>query len=196
LTTLALLTDLTNLGDIALLLPVAFALFVWLATSQTWRPAASWAFAIAICIGGTGLLKVLFFVCPPVAALHSPSGHTSLSTLVYGGLGLLVAARGRKWQRIATVATACALVASIAVSRVVLDGHTILETATGIVIGMLALAFFGAVYLSHPRSQASLRPLMLGVAILMVLLHGQQLHAEELVRAIGEYLRSDGLSCR
>ena len=195
-TTLQFVKDLTNLGDLAVLLPVAIATFAWLMATQTWRPAASWALALGICVGGTGLLKILFFICPPSASLHSPSGHTSLSTLVYGGLTLLLATRAAAWQRIGAMAAGGALVASIAASRIVLSSHTYLETVTGLGIGGLALALFGGIYLSGGRRDVSLRPLLLSVAILIVLLHGQQLHAEDLFRAIGGHLRADGLACQ
>jgi hypothetical protein len=116
--------------------------------------------------------------------------------VVYGGLAVVLAAKGNKWQRVAVLCAGVALVAAIAVTRVVINSHTILETVIGIAIGGLALALFGAGYFPRAGSTAALRPLILAVAILMVVLHGQQLHAEELVRAIGDYLRTDGLACR
>jgi hypothetical protein len=45
-------------------------------------------------VGLTALLKIVFYRCPPAGDMRSPGGHTSLSTLVYGGL-TLAAATGR-----------------------------------------------------------------------------------------------------
>jgi membrane-associated phospholipid phosphatase len=196
LSVVALEQGLTDLGDLAVLLPVALSIFVWLAASAAWRPAAAWILALGICIAGTGVLKVLFFVCPPAASLHSPSGHTSLSTLVYGGLALLLAARGNQFQRAAAVIAGFSLVAAIAVTRVALNSHTVLETVIGVVVGALALVAFGAGYFARGGTMAPLRPLILTIAIVLIALHGQQLHAEELLRAIGEHLRTEGLACR
>lgn len=187
--------DLTNLGDLAVLLPVAFTMLVWLGFSSSWRLAATWALAFAICISGTGLLKVLFLVCQPGASLHSPSGHSSLSALVYGGIAMVVVSRGETWQRVLGVGIGFALVAAIAATRVILMSHTIVETAIGLAIGAIALTIFGAQYFPQARSGAPIRPLLLAIALVVVVLHGQQLHAESLVRAIGDYLRTDGLAC-
>jgi membrane-associated phospholipid phosphatase len=172
------------------------AVFIWLAFARTWSPAVSWAFALGISIAATGLLKVLFDLCPPTGDLHSPSGHTSLSAMVYGGLAVLVAASGGRLQRMGAAGAGCMLVGSIAVSRVVLNSHTALETVAGLAIGSVALVLFAKRYFSHSRCEVSLRPLLLSVAILLVVLHGQQLHAEGLFRAVGSHLRADGLTCR
>lgn len=188
--------ELTNFGDLAVLLPLALTVFVWLALARAWRAAASWALALGFCIIATGFLKVFFDICQPTAGLHNPSGHTSLSTMVYGGLAALVAAPGGRFQRIGVAVGGCVLVGSIAMSRVALNGHTALETAAGLTIGGAALVLFAKGYLSHRRCEASLRPLLLSVALLIVLLHGQQLHAEDIIRAISGHLRADGLACR
>jgi len=189
------LTSLTNLGDLAVLLPVAIVVLVWLAFMHTREPALWWVIALAFCVGGTGLLKIIFSVCPPVPGLQSPSSHTSLSTLVYGGLATFLAVRSGSWQRLVVIAAGGALVGSIALSRVMLNSHTLLETGFGIAIGGLALLLFARGYLRHREPQTPLRPLLLTVAVLLVLLHGQQLHAEDLVRVIGGYLRTGGLAC-
>ena len=39
----------------------------------------------------TALLKIAFYACPPADDMHSPSGHTGLSTLVYGAITLAAA---------------------------------------------------------------------------------------------------------
>jgi membrane-associated phospholipid phosphatase len=190
-----IVTDLTNFGDMAVLLPIAAALSIWLAFLPGWRHAAWWALAFALCLGGTAFLKVLFFVCAPAADLRSPSGHTSLSTLVYGGIAAVFAARSSGWQRAMTIGAGGALVLAIAVSRVILNSHTVIETVVGLVIGAVALSVFVRSYSGGGKVEAPLRPLALGIALLVVLAHGQQLHAEEIIRAIGLYIRADGLAC-
>lgn len=50
------------------------------------------------CVDLTVLLKIVFYGCPPAGDMHNPSGHTSLSTLVYGALAL-AAATGRPGLR-------------------------------------------------------------------------------------------------
>lgn len=187
---------LTGFGDLAVLLPITIAIFAWLAFLPARRHAAWWAIAVAVCMGGTAFLKILFFICPPVEDLHSPSGHASLSTLVYGGLAVLAARRSDGWRRSAIIGAGVAFALAIAASRVVLSSHTLIETVLGVAVGAAALAVFARSYFSERPADVPLRPLALGVAVLIVLLHGQQLHAEDLLRAVGFYLRADGIACQ
>jgi hypothetical protein len=79
---MAWLKALTELGDIAVLVPLAAVMLLWLLLMGSPRGAAWWAIAVALCASLTAILKVSFYGCPPIPDLHSPSGHTSFSTLV------------------------------------------------------------------------------------------------------------------
>ena len=193
-TALNALTALTDFGDLAVLLPVAISVFVWLYFLPSKRDAAWWVAAATLCIGGTALLKIFFVVCPLVAQLHSPSGHTSLSTLVYGAIALFVATADARW-RYPVIAAGCVLVLLIAASRIALHDHTTLETGLGLVIGAVALCVFARSYLAVKRSTVPLRPLLLSVAVLLAFLHGRQLHAEDLLRAVGSYIHETSGIC-
>ena len=120
------LTALTDFGDLAVLLPVTIAVLVWLYFLSSKRDAAWWVAAATLCMGGTALLKIFFSICPVVPQLHSPSGHTSLSTLVYGALALFVATADARWRN-AVIAAGGALVLLIAASRVALHDHARLK---------------------------------------------------------------------
>jgi hypothetical protein len=76
-----------------------------------------------------------------------------------------------------------------------LNSHTVIETVVGLAIGAAALSVFVRGYSGGGKVEAPLRPLALGIALLVVLVHGQQLHAEELLRAIGLYIQADGVTC-
>jgi len=80
----AWLVALTGFGDTAVLMPLAAVMLLWLLVMRSPRGAVWWAITVAFCVGMTALLKVSFYGCPPTPDLHSPSGHTSLSTLVLG----------------------------------------------------------------------------------------------------------------
>jgi len=71
------LTALTDFGDLAVLMPVAAAMLIWLPFYSS-RAALSWVLALGFCVGLTALLKMVFYRCPPVGDMHSPSGHASL----------------------------------------------------------------------------------------------------------------------
>jgi membrane-associated phospholipid phosphatase len=191
----ALLVTVTNFGDLAVLLPIVGIIPLWLIGVRFPRAALWWAVAAALCIGSTALLKIYFYSCPPFAELRSPSGHTSLSTLVYGGIAVIIAAEGTRWHRLLSYAAGAALIAVIAISRVLLQAHSPLETGFGLVIGSIALAVFARKYLGHRPAVVSLRPLIVAVALLLITLHGHELRAEELLHAIGIYLQIASLAC-
>jgi membrane-associated phospholipid phosphatase len=182
------LTSLTNLGDLAIALPLAIAILFWLLGMRSPRAALWWLVAVAICIGGTALLKIYFFSCPPIADLRSPSGHTSLSTLVYGTLIMFIAFETERWRRWTVIAIGALFVLSIAVSRVLLNAHTVPEVVVGLLIGSIALVIFTKMYSSHRPIQVWLQPLALVMVIIIILFHGHELRAEELLHQISTYL--------
>jgi len=187
---------LTNFGDLAVLLPITIVVFIWLYYLPSRRDAAWWILGAVLCMGGTALLKVLFVMCAPATELHSPSGHTSLSTFVYGALFMLMATTAAAHWRYAAIGAGCLVVLLIGWSRIALHNHTWLETGIGLAIGAGALSVFASHYLASVRKQVPLRPLLLSVAVLLVLLHGRQLHAEDLLRAIGGYFQETiGIAC-
>lgn len=195
MTAAGFLIDLTNFGDLAVLLPLTLAILAWLLWSPRKSKALWWMVAAALCVGGTGLLKVWFLACPPSPELQSPSGHTSLGTLVYGALFMLIAMKGRGLPRLAALFAGAAAILGIAASRVMLNGHTLLETGFGLAVGAMALAVFAWGYCSGARDTMPLRPLLLVVAVLVVFFHGRHLGAEELLRALGARAEISAFAC-
>jgi membrane-associated phospholipid phosphatase len=188
------LRALTDFGDSAVLLPLALTLLIWLAFRSPRHLAPWWAGTFFVCAGITAVLKVYFFACPPLADLRSPSGHTALSMLVYGALAVVAAGQILRW-RLVLIAGGAALALAIAASRVALHDHTILETVLGLVIGTAALALFAWRIAVHPLAAAPLWPLLVPVALVLIGLHGHELHAEEFLHAISTYMRHNGLAC-
>jgi membrane-associated phospholipid phosphatase len=194
------LHTLTELGDSAVLMPIAVAMLAWLLLMRAPRIATWWAVAVAFCIGLTVALKVSFYGCPPAADLRSPSGHTSLSTLVYGAMALVTATESTGWPRLAFVGGGAGLILAIALSRLLLHAHTAPEVGLGLTIGISALAVFTRTYLRYRAKEMGLRyhaelwllPLFLAGGLVIALL-GWQLRAERLFIAFTAYL---GIQCR
>jgi membrane-associated phospholipid phosphatase len=187
---------LTDFGDLAVLLPLAAVMLVWLLAQRQRRGLLGWTLAVGLCTGVTAVLKIYFSVCALSPELQSPSGHTSFSMLVYGGIALVIAAESSGWQRLVALTGGTGLIGGIAISRIVLGAHSPMEVALGMVIGAIAVAIFAWGYLSHKPAKRSLRPLIVTLVLLAVLLHGQELHAEEMLHAIGRYLQLGGMVCR
>ncbi len=181
--------SLTNFGDAAVLLPVAAVMFLWLFSMVGRRQALMWGLALLVAGGGTALLKIFFFACgSPGAALESPSGHASMSTLVYGGLALVAGSESEAWPRVAAGAAGAALVVAIALSRVALGTHSVSEVAVGLVIGAAALGIFAHSYLAGRPVGRHVWPLFVAAAILAALLHGSSAGLEPVWHQIAAYL--------
>jgi membrane-associated phospholipid phosphatase len=186
-----LLLALTQFGDAAVLLPLAAAVFLWLLYSRAAHAAAWWLLSVVLCGGLTAASKIFFWGCPPISDLHSPSGHTSISTLVYGATALITVTEGGDWPSRTAAAAAVCFFPTIGVSRLLLDAHTVPEVFSGWIIGSASLALFGQGYRRYRPQNARLVPLFVGLAVLASVLHGSELHVEELLHRITRYLQID-----
>jgi len=178
------LVEITDFGDLAVLVPLAVAIPIWL--HRVSGVTAQWILALSICVGLTALLKIVFYGCPPAGDMHSPSGHASLSTLVYGALAFTAAAAWPGLRRLIVIGVGAGLVSTIAVSRLLLDAHSLAEVGLGLIIGIVSLALFGQKYVQAPDTKVW--PLLIAAGVLISVLHGSQLHAEELLHRITGYV--------
>lgn len=185
----------TDLGDLAVLLPLALVVGLWLVAIRRPQLLMWWLVAVALCMGSTAVLKIYLYVCPPVTDLQSPSGHTSLSTLVYGALTLAVAGAFAGWRRSVMVIAGTTFIAGISASRLIVHAHSIPEVMVGSLIGLCALALFGAKFWSHRPAELRLRPLVMVCAVLMAFLSGQDISAEQMLHVIGLHLSQAGMAC-
>jgi membrane-associated phospholipid phosphatase len=181
----AWVTALTDFGDLAVLIPLSAAILIWLVRNSS-RAAPRWLFALSLCIGLTALSKIAFHACPPADNIHSPSGHTSLSTLVYGALTLVSATAWPGLHRVLVIAGGAGLILAIGVSRLLLDAHSVAEVGLGLVIGAVSLAMFSRQYLQAPTTKRW--PLLVAAGVLALVLHGHELHAEQFIHRITGYL--------
>lgn len=185
-----LVSFVTDFGDTAVTVPLALMILLVLAAMRRPGLALRWAVAVVLCAGVIGGLKIVLAGCSNRIALPglvSPSGHCAMSTIVYGGLALLLGSSLPGWQRRLVYAAAALLVAAVAVSRLILRVHTPEEVAVGLAVGIAALALLhastGPVKLSRPPV------LVLAAAALAVIVvaHGTRWPAE---RAIDDIARS------
>src|SRR5579885_1704468 len=144
----------------------------------------------AILIPLTAAMKIDFHGCPPAPDLHSPSGHTGLSVLVYGAITLAAAQeqRGPRW--VLVIIAGGGLIAAIAASRLLLGVHSLAEIGLGLVIGLVSVALFGRVY--RRVSHRPVWPLLIAAGVLAAMLHGRELRAEEFLARLTGYF---GIHC-
>jgi membrane-associated phospholipid phosphatase len=188
---------LTDFGDSAVLLPLTAVVLIWLLATRSVGAAVWW---VGVLIGFSGViavLKMIFFACPPAIDVRSPSGHTGFSMFVYGAIAAIVAAQRRSyWSRAAIMLSVIAMVAGIAVSRVILHMHSTRETIIGFLIGAVAVGIF---FFGYQRTTPAARltaPLLFAVVLTAMIFHGTRLNAETNLHALGGWLDLQQLFCR
>ncbi len=180
---------LTDLGDSIVTLPIAAAVLIWLAIWGGGRNALVWLAALFLCGGVTAALKIYFKACPVSGLdLDSPSGHTSMSVFVYGGVALVTAAQYRQWPRQAVLAIGAVLVVAIALTRAVLEYHSSAEVIVGLAIGTGALALFWLLYRHHRSAAMPAWPLWVAALLPIAFLSGHSLSPEGLLHRFAIYL--------
>lgn len=145
--TTTLLMLLTAFGNVVVLALLSLCLSVWLAARVGRRAALLFVGCVGLVGCVTAALKILFSSCGlQVWHVHSVSGHTSFSTVAYGGLGIVLAAgRGdtaRRWIAALTLFW----IAAIGVSRVLIKAHTPPEVLAGAMLGALGVIVFALAY--------------------------------------------------
>ena len=117
----------TDFDDSAVTLPLATWVLIFLMAAGKRRAALAWAAAVVVTGAMMAALKLVFDACGGTAAathILSPSGHTAMSTVVYGALAVLVAARLGPRGRGTIGAAAAAFIFGIAWRRVALHHHS------------------------------------------------------------------------
>lgn len=137
---MAIIKFVTHFGDLAVVLPLAMVAMLWFAYIGAKRLIFYWALSLAACMLITIILKMHFISCPSrLFDLRSPSGHSSLSILIYGLLGTIAAKAAEGAKRLAVIAATGGLIALIAISRSILGAHTVMEIVLGLTIGGASL---------------------------------------------------------
>jgi membrane-associated phospholipid phosphatase len=168
----AMLSLATALGNAAFLLPATALVAASLLLAGSRRAALSWAAAIGLCVALTVLAKLLFHACGaalPGLAIRSPSGHTSVSTTFYACAVLTLAAERPLALRLGLALAGAALIAFIAVSRILLHAHTPQEVVAGLMVGLLCVLYYAL--LGPPGAAPALRwhlPVLALVALSIV----------------------------
>jgi membrane-associated phospholipid phosphatase len=184
------IVTLTRLGNSVVTLPIAgailVALYVWIGK----KVALAWLVWLVVCGAVTAALKIYFHACPVrVVDLVSPSGHTSLSLFVYGGLFLITGSRWHDWPRPTFWLLGALLASAIAVSRLVIGAHSWIEVAIGVAVGALALAQFWTVFRHTPKPAMPIWPIWIVALIPILLLHVHNLPTESLLTRLALFLR-------
>lgn len=193
-----LINFITHLGDAALLIPASALLVGYLAYRRFASQARLWLATLTLCGFLTLALKAIFFACGSelaTFALHSPSGHTSLSLTFYGCAAVMASVDRSRRTQLAMLAAGTGVALAVALTRIALHAHTAGEVLAGLFVGAVCVAWFGKRYFM-------LRPIILpwpalvtAVALLAIATHGMHWDFEWLAGKIAALLRSGAALC-
>jgi undecaprenyl-diphosphatase len=172
-----LMITITMLGDGAVLTVMAVVIVIWLAWRRAYRGAIAAAIAI---IAGKLFVPVLKYgiqrprpieLYDGAEAFSFPSGHATMSMLIFGILAVLVSHSMGRWGRAVVYATCGVAVIAIAYSRVYLGAHWLSDVAGGMLFGAVMTAAFAVAIEAIPPRR--IRPLgLFGAALLAFVVSG------------------------
>lgn len=143
----------TELGDGLVNAAVAAAVFITLLVRRRYRTAGYW---VTTLIGGALLVRILkwsFHLERPVHLFHGisafgfPSGHTTMSVVLYGFLAILVAKRLGNAIRLGLLGAVLAATSTMAFSRLYLGAHWLSDVLGGYLLALVWTALAGLGYL-------------------------------------------------
>jgi membrane-associated phospholipid phosphatase len=188
----------TNLGDSALLVPASAVLLAYLLYIRSGRTAGIWATTLVLCACLTIVAKLALYTCgaePSLADLRSPSGHTSLSVTFYGCCALMAGADKDPSMRWLLLFGSVATTVAIAISRVVLQAHTIGDVAAGFAIGLLCVAWFSSLYFARPPSPMRWELALVTFSLIALLMYGRHWTLEGAIAQLARLLHANMQVC-
>jgi membrane-associated phospholipid phosphatase len=192
-------TFITDCGDSAVTLPLALLVSIFIFAVGQRRLGYAWILTVAGAAGAIGALKLAFGACG--AALFdgfivSPSGHTAMSTAIYGSLALLIGTPRTRGQRYAVYAAVAVGIVGIALSRVVLHEHNLPAIVLGGAVGVGAVAAFATALRWQEAPYVPLGWLLICGVVLVAVLHGNRWKLELAVQHLVGIFRRGLPFCR
>jgi membrane-associated phospholipid phosphatase len=181
----------TSLGDSVVTLPVAAAILLWLAAGNAWRMAFWWALLFTSGLALVIATKVAFIgwgMGSPVLDFTGISGHATRATSVFPVVLYLLLQRSAARVRWLGVLLGLGFGILIAISRVVLNDHSISEAAAGCVLGTAVGVSF--MWLSRPLPKPFLNRWLVALSLLVLLptTHAEPAPTNDWMNAVAMYL--------
>lgn len=161
----------TELGDSFVNIALACAVMGALLVRKCYRTAGFWVLTVVGGLLGTQLLKWVVHLPRPVAIYHGassfgfPSGHTTMSVVLYGFLAILLARRLAGTWRWGLFSGVLLTAFVIGISRLYLGAHWLSDVLGGFFIGTSWAALLGIAYLKGPVESVPRR--LLGLIVIL-----------------------------
>ncbi len=161
-------------GNPVVALPAAAVLTLLLFHARHVRVAINYVTAIVGLFISAAILKIIsrslgesFVGTPWHLSIGAPSGHASLSTIVYGGAAAILLHAAGRLGAAGAFLLFLILLSGIAVTRITLGTHTPMDVVTGIILGMI---FVVPVAIAAARETWDVRPLNAVVVVVGMML--------------------------
>jgi undecaprenyl-diphosphatase len=176
-----IMTVITMMGDTLVMLALAFAIIGWLIWHKAYRAAYAAGFAIIAAKLFEIAIKAGIQRARPSELSYAgadffsfPSGHATMSAVIFGILAVLVSHSMGRWGRAVVYAVCAIVVVVIAYSRVYLGAHWLSDVTAGLLFGTVMMAAFGVTIEAIPPRR--IKPLglfatALGVFVLVGAAH-------------------------
>jgi membrane protein DedA with SNARE-associated domain/membrane-associated phospholipid phosphatase len=180
----------TELGDSFVNLSLAGAVLIVLLVKRCYRTAGFWALTALGGLLGVQLLKWAIHLPRPVAIYHGasaygfPSGHTTMSVILYGFLAILLARELSGAWRWGLFSSVVLISFIIGLSRLYLGAHWLSDVLGGYFIGTSWAALMGISYLKGADKPIPRRLLGLTAVLVIVMAggwHVMERHEKDLV---------------
>lgn len=173
-----LFINFTLFGQKQILFPVIVVLFFWLFTIKHKRMALHVLALSILTVGSIFVLKHLFNIPRPWGIIYNPetfsmpSGHTTLATVFYIGLALLVTRPIKKSYRWPFFTIATLLVFAVSFSRLYLGAHWFTDVLGSWLLGASLLIFISISYQRKAERPINPWSLLLISVLTMSLVYG------------------------
>lgn len=164
----------TELGDSFVNVSLFCAVLLVLLARRCYRAAGFWALTVLGGLLGVQLLKWAIHLPRPIgiyrgaSAYGFPSGHTTMSVILYGFLSILIARRLSSAWRWWLLSSVVLIAFVIGLSRLYLGAHWLSDVLGGYFFGMSWAALLGIAYLKWPDAKIPRR--LLGLVVVLVIL--------------------------
>lgn len=166
------LSQIVDIADTAVMLPVAGAIAGWLIAGRAWKAAAYWCLMFCVGLGIVAMSKIAFLgwaASIPSLDFKALSGHALRATVVIPVLFFVVLQRVAFYWRAAGVALGLVLSICIGMLLVRFRFHTASEVIASSILGCLVSFGFMrvAAVLPAPRINSWTGPLSLAVFVVV-----------------------------
>ncbi|WP_020587024.1 bifunctional DedA family/phosphatase PAP2 family protein [Desulfobacter curvatus] len=180
----------TELGDAVVNISLACAVLIVLLVRRCFRTAGFWVLTALGGVIGVQLLKWIIHLPRPVEIYHGassygfPSGHTTMSVVLYSFLAILLAEKLSGTWRLGLFSGGLFISFMIGFSRLYLGAHWLSDVLAGYFIGISWTAFMGIAWLRVADEKVPNRLLSLAVILVVIIAgsrHVTQRHEKDLL---------------